>query len=88
MRSVPNFVESNRTGNDPLNSRTKPDQSPNPDGFVRAELFSIKDTMKIVGLKSPTSIYAMVKEGQLEMRKVLGCSRITRASIERLLSGR
>jgi len=44
-------------------------------------LYSFADTLRLLGLKSRTSIYTLVADGKLDMRKVLGKSVITAASL-------
>jgi hypothetical protein len=53
---------------------------------IKPAFRSIRDTMAVLGFKSPTSIYELAKEGLLDMRKVMGKSLITQTSIDRLVA--
>ncbi len=54
--------------------------------LVRPEFRSISDTMAVLGFRSRTSIYELAREGLLDMRKVMGKSLVTQASIDRLVA--
>jgi hypothetical protein len=42
--------------------------------------------MAVLGFRSRTSIYELAREGLLDMRKVMGKSLVTQASIDRLVA--
>lgn len=51
-----------------------------------AELFSIRDTVRILGL-SRTTVYRLISEGQLEVRRIGKRTLVTRTALEAIQSG-